>query len=99
MIVREIYETVLEVVESEIALPDGWLHGSKTEDATDARSILCNYLRIYGLSSAQIQLMTGLKKSSVNLILSGLDDRKKRRDITMKWWLQIGRRLDSMLER
>lgn len=93
MITKSIYEKVLNAVESEIQLPDGWIGSSKTEDATDARHILCGYLFKYGMSSAQIQQCTGLKKSTVNKLLAGLNTRLSRRRMTYVWWLQIGREL------
>lgn len=95
MITQSIYEMVKETVENEIQLPDGWIGGSKTEDATDARHILCGFLCKYGLSSAQIQQMTGLKKSTVNKLLAGLSTRLSRRRITYVWWLQIGNELNA----
>lgn len=95
MITEEIYSKVLAIVEAEIALPDNWLHGSKTEDATDARHILCDYLKKQGLSSVQIQSVTGLKKSTVNKLLAGIAERIGRRSITKSWWLQIGYKLKA----
>ena len=68
---------------------------SKTEDSTDARHILCGYLYKYGMSSAQIQKATGLKKSTVNKLLAGLNVRLARRRITYVWWLQIGNKLTA----
>lgn len=94
MITDEIYNKVVEAVESEITLPPNWILESKTEDATDARYILCDCLRKQGLSSAQIQFLTGLKKSTVNIMLAGIMDRVGRRKVTHIWWLQIGRRLE-----
>lgn len=94
MIVNEIYDKVLQVVESEIQLPGNWMSESKTEDATDARYILCECLRKYGLSSVQIQLATGLKKSTVNKMLAGISERIGRRKVTRLWWLQISHRLE-----
>ena len=95
MITEKIYGMVKEVVESEIQLPKGWLNGSKTEDATDARHILCGYLYKYGMSSAQIQQATGLKKSTVNKLLANVNGRLSRRRITYVWWLQIGNELNA----
>ena len=89
MIVEDIYKKVLNVVEAEITLPDDWLLGSKTEDATDARYILCEQLHLFGLSSMQIQCVTGLKKSTVNKMLAGVSERILRRKVTGLWWLQI----------
>lgn len=86
---------VLDAVESEIDLPEGWINGSKTEDATDARHILCGYLFKNGMSSAQIQQCTGLKKSTVNKLLAGLNARLSRRRMTYVWWLQIGNKLTT----
>ena len=40
MYTKDIYDKVIKVIEEEIPLPDGWLHGRETEDATDARSFL-----------------------------------------------------------
>lgn len=95
MITTTIYENVLSAVESEIELPEGWVTGCKTEDATDARYILCGYLHQQGLSSLQIQQRTGLKKSTVNKILAGVKERIERRKMTKIWWLQIGRKLNT----
>lgn len=95
MITETIYNEVLNAVESEIKLPEGWIVGSKTEDATDARYILCALLKTYGLSSAQIQKVTGLRKSTVNKILASYKDRIHRRKITHLWWLQIDRKLNA----
>ena len=89
MITHDTYKKVMAAVESEIALAEGWLLGSKTEDATDARYILCGMLKRHGLSSAQIQQVTGLRKSTVNKMLAGLEERLDRRSITRRWWLQI----------
>lgn len=93
MITEDVYIKVIDAVESEIKLPENWLHGSKTEDATDARYILCDYLSKKGLSSSQIQSATGLKKSTVNKLLAGISERVARRSITRSWWLQIGSKL------
>lgn len=95
MITSAIYSAILEAVESEIQLPDGWIGGSKTEDATDARHILCGYLFKHGMSSAQIQQCTGLKKSTVNKLLAGLNARLSRRRMTYVWWLQVERKLNA----
>lgn len=95
MITDEIYKDVLKAVESEIELHDGWITGSKTEDATDARYILCGFLHQQGLSSSQIQQMTGLKKSTVNKILSGVRERMERRKMAKIWWLLIERKLNA----
>ena len=96
MITDTTYRQVLEAVEEEISLPRGWLLGSKTEDATDARYILCHYLNACGMSSAQIQAATGLRKSTVNIMLAKGKGRMGRRRITYLWWLQIGRRLEGL---
>lgn len=99
MITRDTYEKVLSAVEEEISLPCGWLLGSKTEDATDARYILCHYLQACGMSSAQIQRITGLRKSTVNIMLAKGKERMERRRITYLWWLQIGRRLEDLTDK
>lgn len=95
MITELIYKRVYDAVQSEIKLSDNWVTESKTEDATDARYILCGYLRQSGLSSLQIQQLTGLRKSTVNKILAGVKDRIGRRKITKIWWLQIGHKLNT----
>lgn len=98
MITDAIYRKVLDAVESEIPLPDGWLSKSKTEDATDSRYILCSCLHNHGLSSVQIQRLTGLKKSTVNKMIAGITDRLDRREITRLWWLQISHILEVKFE-
>ena len=98
MITDAIYRKVLDAVESEIPLPDGWLSDSKTEDATDSRYILCSCLHNHGLSSVQIQRLTGLKKSTVNKMIAGITDRLDRREITRLWWLQISHILEVEFE-
>ena len=95
MILKTIYDAVLVAVESEIQLPDNWILSSKSEDSTDARYILCGILHEQGLSSHQIQQMTGLRKSTVNKMLASINERLDRRKITKVWWLQIGRKLNA----
>lgn len=98
MIVSVIYDDVVKAVEQEIHLPYGWLLHSKTEDATDARYILCGLLHCCGLSSYHIQNVTGLKKSTVNKILASYKERLDRRKIAKIWWLQIERKLTTIME-
>ena len=93
MYTQDVYDKVIKVIEEEIRLPDGWLHGSKTEDSTDARCFLCHYLAEAGLSSAQIQQLSGLKKSCVNKHIAEFGHRVRRRSVTWNWRLQIYRRL------
>ena len=95
MILKTIYEAVLVAVESEIQLPDNWILSSKSEDSTDARYILCGMLHEQGMSSHQIQQMTGLKKSTVNKMLASINERLDRRKMTKIWWLQIERKLNA----
>ena len=93
MYTKDIYDKVIIVIEEEIPLPEGWILGSKTEDATDARCFLCHYLNEAGLSSAHIQLLTGLCKSAVNRHIADFQIRVRRRSVTYNWRLQIDRRL------
>lgn len=94
MYTKDVYDNVIHVIEEEIPLPEGWLHGRKTEDATDARCFLCHYLANAGLSSAQIQELTGLKKSTVNKHIAEFQNRVNMRNVTRNWRLQIDRRLE-----
>ena len=98
MITDDIYSKVISVVESEITLPSNWLLESKTEDATDARYILCGCMHKRGLSSVQIQRLTGLKKSTVNKMIAGISERVGRREVTRLWWLQISHILEVEFE-
>ena len=90
--VDEIYVCVEKAVTEEIELPENWMI-SRTEDCVDARYILVNHLFSKGLSRKQIEVKTGLPKSTVRQYINQYSERIRTRKMTAIWSVSIWQKL------